>query len=74
MTKQGGFEPFESYDGRTIYYSRFYQAGIWSVPASGGTESLVIADKPQVGYWGYWGVTRSWPVSLERGSRNRAPH
>lgn len=57
ITKQGGFEPFEAYDGRTVYYSRFYQAGIWSVPASGGTESLIIADAPELGYWGYWGVT-----------------
>lgn len=59
LTENGGFDPFESYDGHTIYFSKFYQAGIWSIPASGGKESLVIADKPQFGYWGYWGITRA---------------
>jgi Tol biopolymer transport system component len=62
MTRRGGFDAFESYDGQTIYFSRFDQAGIWSMPANGGPangreESLVIADKPQVGYWGHWAVT-----------------
>jgi hypothetical protein len=58
-TKRGGFHPFESYDGRTIYFSRFDQAGIWSLPASGGVESLVLADKPQVAYWGHWAITKA---------------
>jgi hypothetical protein len=63
MTKHGGFDAFESYDGQTIYFSRFDQAGIWSMsakggPANGGEESLVVADKPQVGYWGHWAVTQ----------------
>ena len=56
VTKEGGFEPFESFDGQTVYYTRFYEAGIWRVPASGGTETLVIADTPQLGYWGSWGI------------------
>jgi Tol biopolymer transport system component/DNA-binding winged helix-turn-helix (wHTH) protein len=59
LTKLGGFDPLESYDGRTIYFSKFDQAGIWSLPQSGGTESLVVADKPQVGYWGHWAVTKA---------------
>jgi Tol biopolymer transport system component/DNA-binding winged helix-turn-helix (wHTH) protein len=63
MTEHGGFDPFESYDGQTIYFSKFDQAGIWSLPAkggpaNGGMESLVVADKPQVGYWGHWAVTK----------------
>jgi Tol biopolymer transport system component/DNA-binding winged helix-turn-helix (wHTH) protein len=57
LTRNGGFYPFESFDEKTIYFSRFDQAGIWSLPVSGGAESLVIADKPQVGYWGHWAIT-----------------
>ncbi|HTF67610.1 MAG TPA: hypothetical protein VK638_33520, partial [Edaphobacter sp.] len=57
LTEHGGFDPFESYDGRTIYYSRFDEPGIWSMPASGGSESLVVTGKPQVSYWGHWAVT-----------------
>ena len=67
MTKDGGFDSFESYDGKTVYFSRFGQAGIWSIPASGGTESVVIADKPQVQYWGYWAVTRAGLYLLNTG-------
>ena len=35
LTEHGGFSPFESYDERTIYYSKFDDPGIWSMPASG---------------------------------------
>ncbi len=59
LTEHGGFNPFESYDGRSVYFSRFEQPGIWSVPTGGGTESLVIANKPQVGYWGHFAVTET---------------
>jgi Tol biopolymer transport system component/DNA-binding winged helix-turn-helix (wHTH) protein len=59
ITQHGGFNAFESLDGQTVYYSKFEQAGIWSVPTSGGTESLVIGDKPQVGYWGHFAVTEA---------------
>jgi Tol biopolymer transport system component/DNA-binding winged helix-turn-helix (wHTH) protein len=58
VTKLGGFDAFESYDGQTVYFSKWDQGGIWSLPTSGGTESLVVADKPQVGFWGHWAVTR----------------
>ena len=54
----GGRVGAESHDGQTIYYTRFYEPGIWSVPASGGKETQVIADMPQLGYWGFWGVTK----------------
>jgi Tol biopolymer transport system component/DNA-binding winged helix-turn-helix (wHTH) protein len=59
LTKRGGFDSFESYDGQTVYFSKYYQAGIWSLPESGGTESLVVAGKPQVGYWGHWAITKT---------------
>ena len=57
MTQHGGFSAFDSFDGRTIYFSKFDHGGIWSMPASGGAESMLVADKPQVGYWGHWAVS-----------------
>jgi Tol biopolymer transport system component/DNA-binding winged helix-turn-helix (wHTH) protein len=57
LTEHGGFDPLESYDSKAIYFSRFDQAGIWSIPASGGAESPVVTDKPQFGYWGYWAIS-----------------
>jgi WD40-like Beta Propeller Repeat len=58
LTKQGGFDPLESYDGSTVYYSRIYDAGIWKVPSRAGDESKVVEGKPQIGYWGYFAVTK----------------
>jgi hypothetical protein len=43
MTKQCGFNAFESYDGKTIYYSRFFEAGIWNLPSTGGAGQLLPA-------------------------------
>ncbi len=59
LTHQEGFDPLESCDGRTVFFSKYAWPGIWSVPSGGGAESLVIADKPQSGYWGNWAVTRT---------------
>jgi len=57
MTRQGGFNAFESSDGKTIYYSRFFEAGIWKLPSTGGAETVVVAGRPQVGFWGHYAVT-----------------
>lgn len=59
LTEHGGFNPLESYDGRTIFYSKFDEPGIWSMPASGGSESVAVTGKPQVSYWGHWTVTEN---------------
>ena len=59
MTKNGGFDGFESLDGRTLYFSRFDRPGIWSMPVKGGSESAVVAKRPQIGFWGYWAVTQA---------------
>jgi Tol biopolymer transport system component len=72
LTQRGGFDPFESSDGQTVYFSRFDQAGIWSLPAKGGAESLVVADKPQLGYWGHWAVTSAGLYVLDTDAEPRA--
>jgi Tol biopolymer transport system component/DNA-binding winged helix-turn-helix (wHTH) protein len=71
LTEHGGFDPLESYDGRTIYYSKFDEPGIWSMPASGGNESLVVTGKPQVSYWGHWAVTESGLYLLDADAEPR---
>jgi Tol biopolymer transport system component/DNA-binding winged helix-turn-helix (wHTH) protein len=71
LTQQGGFFPFESYDGQTIFYSKFHEAGIWSMPVNGKRESLVIADKPQIGYHGAWAITDAGLYLLDRDAEPR---
>jgi Tol biopolymer transport system component len=57
LTRQGAFDALESTDGKTVYYTRFYEPGIWKVPAGGGAETLVVHDLPQIGFWGHYAVT-----------------
>jgi Tol biopolymer transport system component/DNA-binding winged helix-turn-helix (wHTH) protein len=71
LTQHGGFSPFESYDGQTIYYSKFDESGIWSMPASGGSESPVVTGKPQVSYWGHWAVTEGGLYLLDADAEPR---
>ncbi len=58
LTTHGGIDPFESYDGRTVYFSKFDEAGIWRLPSNGGRETLVLEGRPQVLYWGLWALTK----------------
>jgi Tol biopolymer transport system component/RIO-like serine/threonine protein kinase len=58
VTKKGGFGPFESYDGKTLYYTKGrYLPGLWKVPVKGGEEALVL-EQVQAMLWGYCGLTR----------------
>ena len=56
LTRGGGAEASESPDGRIIYYTKVPEIGpgLWSVPASGGHEELVLKSVR----FGYWAVTR----------------
>jgi dipeptidyl aminopeptidase/acylaminoacyl peptidase len=71
LTHGGGFSPLESADGAKIYYTKFQQGGIWSVPANGGEESLVVPDMPQLGFWGYWTVANDGLYLLDADAEPR---
>ena len=60
ITQHGGFTGFESYDGKTFYYSKVGDddEGLWSVPADGGAETLVTPAL-RSGYWGAWAVSET---------------
>ena len=56
VTKQGGFEGFESTDAEYFYYAKGRaMPGIWRVPVAGGEETLVL-DRHRAGLWRYWAV------------------
>jgi len=50
VTKAGGYEGFESLDGKLVFYSKPKTPGIWSVPVEGGQETLVL-EKPGTNEW-----------------------
>jgi hypothetical protein len=45
VTKKGGWEAFESFDGSTVYYSKLGDPdAIWKVPTAGGEEKRFLAN------------------------------
>ena len=58
ITHHGGFSALESYDGKYLYYVKFFSPGIWRMPLSGGEEQR-ITDQPEAWYWAHWDVTDS---------------
>jgi Tol biopolymer transport system component len=42
ITKQTGYRPEESPDGKLLYYGRHNMQGVWSVPVAGGEERRVL--------------------------------
>jgi Tol biopolymer transport system component len=56
LTREGGTLPFESVDGRTLYYARSEGASaLLALPATGGEERTIL---PCVMTWGYAGAPR----------------
>ena len=58
VTTKGGFEGFESPDGKYFYYAKGRDVpGIWRTPVDGGVETLVV-DHHGAGFWRSWAVTQ----------------
>jgi Tol biopolymer transport system component/DNA-binding winged helix-turn-helix (wHTH) protein len=55
ITRNGGFAPLSSPDGKLVYYTKFDAPGVFQVPIEGGNE-VKILDEPPSGYWGYVAV------------------
>jgi Tol biopolymer transport system component len=56
VTKQGGFEGFESPDGKYLCYLKGRGIpGIWRIPTEGG-EEVLVTDHHRAGFWRYWRV------------------
>jgi len=54
VTRKGGFEGFETADGKFLVYLRGREIpGIWQVPVNGG-EEIPVAEQEQLGYWRCW--------------------
>lgn len=57
ITKQGAFEMFAAFDGKTIIYSKSPgKAGLWSV-STDGTDEKPIPELAEAGAWRSWTVT-----------------
>ena len=57
VTKDGGFNPFESLDGQWLYFTKDRgSAAIWRMSVNGGAETLVL-DFQQKNYSRMWTIT-----------------
>jgi Tol biopolymer transport system component/DNA-binding winged helix-turn-helix (wHTH) protein len=70
LTKNGGISPVESFDGNTLYYSKYEQNGVWRMPLQGGEESEVLSDIDSGG-WPNWALTAEGIYFLKFG---KFPH
>jgi Tol biopolymer transport system component len=50
VTKSGGYEAFESLDGKLLFYTKPQTRGIWSAAVEGGQETRLL-DKAATGDW-----------------------
>lgn len=72
VTRDGGFAPLESPDGKWLYYAKLDAGGLYRMPVEGGDESPLVASHPP-SLWGGWGVTndRLFFLSLTPEGPNR---
>ena len=57
VTKGSGFAAFESPDGRSVFYAKLSEPGLWRVPKDGGPESLVWQGQGPDN-WGNWELSK----------------
>ncbi len=56
LTQHGGFMPYESPDGKYVYYAKGQDVpGLWRVPVNGGEEELAF-NRLRAGAWHLWAV------------------
>jgi Tol biopolymer transport system component/DNA-binding winged helix-turn-helix (wHTH) protein len=71
LTHEGGVTAFESSDGTTVYFSKIFDPGLWSVPSNGGRESVVLRDLPRFGFSFHWAVTEDGIYYMDPGGEPR---
>jgi Tol biopolymer transport system component/class 3 adenylate cyclase len=72
LTRQGGFAPLPSPDGKFVYYAKGAGTpGIWRVPPDGGVETRVMDDL-QVSFWGQWAVADTGIYFMNAGEKQKA--
>ena len=71
VTKQGGIEPFESPDGKFVYYCKGISTpGLWRVPVEGGEETPVFNLKAG---WGNWALVNDGIYFIDWVAKPDAP-
>jgi Tol biopolymer transport system component/DNA-binding winged helix-turn-helix (wHTH) protein len=72
LTRGGGYQAFESPDGKLVFYAKErFGPGIWSVPAGGGPEVPVL----QAAWHNAWAVDKSgiYYIDYDRADSSTVP-
>ena len=64
ITEHGGSCALESYDGKTLYYTKDIEDGLWRTSVGGGPETRVTAA-PRISYGANWAVSETGLYVLE---------
>ena len=51
VTRGGGFEAYESADGKSLYFIKRRSSGVWRMPAEGGEEVQVLDQPVEFNNW-----------------------
>jgi Tol biopolymer transport system component/DNA-binding winged helix-turn-helix (wHTH) protein len=72
VTTHGGFAPFESADGKTLYYAKWNDSGVFSMLVNGGPETLVTGELLR-SLWRYWSLSEKGIYLLRPGRKPNSP-
>ena len=74
VTRNGGWECFESPDGRFLFYTKpDGTAGVWRMPVAGGEETEIRELRPIAGHR-YWTVNRTGVYFLDMAQAPNSDH
>ncbi len=65
VTTDKGFAAMESPDGATLYFTRYFEPGLWARPVEGGPVRLVT-DRLSALDWGNWAATEAGLFWVDR--------
>ena len=69
VTRHGGFEGFESWDGKFLYYVKENgKPGLWRIPAEGGIEVPILDSVVD----GHWAIADDGIFFVDFGGRERS--
>ncbi len=72
LTRNGGFVPFESPDGGSVYHARgLSSAGLFRTEIASGREDVVVPDL-EPGFWGQWALSRRYLYWVRMDENRRA--
>jgi Tol biopolymer transport system component len=72
VTRNGGFDAAESWDGRYVYYQKTHYSGVWRMAVEGGEETEIVSGPLSMKAWALARSGVYYAVAPWAGGRRRA--